>query len=142
MRSSLEQASEIFAWLEQNRRIEERADVLATTAFPALLSDLLHCAFEALVSFRKANLGLLNASPKVFAGQALFPRNNVADRLDFATKLRATATYLDIWLMRRATNYVRVGYSSTAYAMFLLCRGHPAEVYGRARPHARSEARK
>lgn len=37
-------------------------------------------------------------------------------------KLAATATYLDIWLMRRATNYIRVGYSSTAYAMFLLCR--------------------
>lgn len=37
-------------------------------------------------------------------------------------KLAATATYLDIWLMRRASNYIRVGYSSTAYAMFLLCR--------------------
>ena len=33
-----------------------------------------------------------------------------------------TATYLDIWLMRRTVNYVRVGYSSTSYAMFLLCR--------------------
>ncbi|MEP0892612.1 DUF262 domain-containing protein [Leptolyngbya sp. NM3-A1] len=37
-------------------------------------------------------------------------------------KISATATYLDIWLMRRVVNYVRVGYSSTAYAMFLLCR--------------------
>jgi uncharacterized protein with ParB-like and HNH nuclease domain len=37
-------------------------------------------------------------------------------------KLAATATYLDIWLMRRASNYIRVGYSSTAYAMFLLSR--------------------
>lgn len=37
-------------------------------------------------------------------------------------KIVLTATYLDIWLMRRAANYVRVGYSSTAYAMFLLCR--------------------
>lgn len=37
-------------------------------------------------------------------------------------KLAATATYLDIWVMRRAANYIRVGYSSTAYAMFLLCR--------------------
>jgi len=34
----------------------------------------------------------------------------------------AVATYLDIWIMRRAANYIRVGYSSTAYAMFLLCR--------------------
>lgn len=37
-------------------------------------------------------------------------------------KIAATATYLDIWLMRRTVNYIRVGYSSTAYAMFLLCR--------------------
>lgn len=37
-------------------------------------------------------------------------------------KIAATATYLDIWLMRRTVNYIRVGYSSTSYAMYLLCR--------------------
>jgi len=37
-------------------------------------------------------------------------------------KMAATATYLDIWLMRRAVNYVRVGYSYTSYAMFSLCK--------------------
>jgi hypothetical protein len=37
-------------------------------------------------------------------------------------KLAATATYLDIWLMRRVVNYVRVGYSSVSYTMFTLCR--------------------
>ena len=37
-------------------------------------------------------------------------------------KIAVTATYLDIWLMRRTVNYVRVGYSSTSHAMFLLCR--------------------
>ena len=37
-------------------------------------------------------------------------------------KIAATATYLDIWLMRRVVNYIRVGYSSAAYAMFQLCR--------------------
>ena len=36
-------------------------------------------------------------------------------------KMAATAIYLDIWLMRRTVNYIRVGYSSTAYAMYLLC---------------------
>ena len=35
-------------------------------------------------------------------------------------KIAATATYLDIWIMRRAANYIRVGYSSTSYAMYLL----------------------
>jgi hypothetical protein len=37
-------------------------------------------------------------------------------------KLEATATYLDIWLMRRTVNYVRVGYSSTSYTMYGLCK--------------------
>lgn len=40
----------------------------------------------------------------------------------FRRKIAITATYLDIWLMRRVVNYIRVGYSSTAYSMFLLCR--------------------
>lgn len=37
-------------------------------------------------------------------------------------KLAVSATYLDIWLMRRVVNYIRVGYSSVSYAMWLLCR--------------------
>jgi len=37
-------------------------------------------------------------------------------------KLAVAATYLDIWLMRRAVNYIRVGYSSVSYAMWNLCR--------------------
>lgn len=37
-------------------------------------------------------------------------------------KIAATATYLDIWLMRRVVNYIRVGYSSTSYAMYNLCK--------------------
>jgi hypothetical protein len=37
-------------------------------------------------------------------------------------KIAVAATYLDIWLMRRVVNYIRVGYSSASYAMYLLCR--------------------
>ena len=37
-------------------------------------------------------------------------------------KMAVTATYLDIWLMRRAVNYIRVGYSSVSYAMWNLCK--------------------
>ncbi len=37
-------------------------------------------------------------------------------------KIAIAATYLDIWLMRRTVNYIRVGYSSTSYTMFLLCK--------------------
>ena len=45
-------------------------------------------------------------------------------------KMQAVATYLDIWVMRRVVNYVRVGYSATSYAMYLLCR----EIRGLALP--------
>lgn len=37
-------------------------------------------------------------------------------------KLEVMAAYLDIWLMRRVVNYIRVGYSSVSYSMYLLCR--------------------
>jgi uncharacterized protein with ParB-like and HNH nuclease domain len=37
-------------------------------------------------------------------------------------KMSVVATYLDIWLMRRVVNYIRVGYSSASYAMWMLCR--------------------
>jgi len=37
-------------------------------------------------------------------------------------KICVAATYLDIWLMRRVVNYIRVGYSSASYAMWMLCR--------------------
>ena len=37
-------------------------------------------------------------------------------------KIAATATYLDIWIMRRTVNNIRVGYSSVSYTMWRLCR--------------------
>ena len=37
-------------------------------------------------------------------------------------KLAASATYLDIWVMRRVVNYIRVGYSATSYTMYNLCK--------------------
>jgi uncharacterized protein with ParB-like and HNH nuclease domain len=37
-------------------------------------------------------------------------------------KMAAVATFLDIWIMRRVVNYVRVGYSSASYAMFNVCK--------------------
>jgi uncharacterized protein with ParB-like and HNH nuclease domain len=52
----------------------------------------------------------------------LAPLNVTDDDATLRRKIAVTATYLDIWLMRRVVNYIRVGYSSTAYAMFVLCR--------------------
>ncbi len=58
----------------------------------------------------------------------LAPLTITDDECTVQCKIAAMATYLDIWLMRRTVNYIRVGYSSTSYAMYLLCkdtRGKP-----------------
>lgn len=48
---------------------------------------------------------------------------DVADDDDMIRrKIGVTAAFLDIWIMRRAANYIRVAYSSTSYAMFLLTK--------------------
>ena len=52
----------------------------------------------------------------------LAPLHTTDDAETVRRKIAVTATYLDIWLMRRAVNYIRVGYSSVSYAMFLLCK--------------------
>lgn len=52
----------------------------------------------------------------------LAPLNVDDDDNTVRRKLAATATYLDIWIMRRSVNYIKVGYSSVSYAMWLLCR--------------------
>jgi len=36
-------------------------------------------------------------------------------------KIAVTAAFLDIWIMRRVTNYMRIGYSSVSYTMYLIC---------------------
>lgn len=44
------------------------------------------------------------------------------DEATIDAKISLVATYLDIWLMRRVVNFIRVGYSTVNYAMYLLVR--------------------
>lgn len=60
----------------------------------------------------------------------LAPLNVGDDDETVRRKLAATATYLDIWVMRRTVNYIRVGYSSVSYAMWALCR----DIRGKSLP--------
>jgi len=57
-RHAFEQSRDIFEWLEETRRFDERAELLATTVLPAALSDMLHCIYEALTTSRKAKLAV------------------------------------------------------------------------------------
>lgn len=52
----------------------------------------------------------------------LAPLSKLDSQETIRRKLAAAAIYLDIWLMRRVVNYIRVGYSSANYAMYLLCK--------------------
>lgn len=52
----------------------------------------------------------------------LAPLQPQDDPTTIRRKIAATAAYLDVWIMRRVSNYVRVGYSTTSYAMYLLAR--------------------
>ncbi len=89
--------------------------------------------------FAKAYLKILEASRKYTKGlESVFynaqndftwqytvllaPLVSSDDEDTVRKKIAVTATYLDIWLMRRVVNYMRVGYSSVSYAMWMLCR--------------------
>jgi hypothetical protein len=55
-RVSFEASPDLFSWLANTNRSDERAQLLRNIVFPALLSDFLHFTYEALTCSRKANL--------------------------------------------------------------------------------------
>lgn len=57
-RESLEKIDDVFLWLETEKLYEERSKILKATILPAVLSDMLHCIYEALESSRKAKLNI------------------------------------------------------------------------------------
>jgi len=89
-------ADDVFDWLEQHRPPGERAAVLVTTMFPAILSDMLHCIYEALESSRKAKLNISYMLLRKPIQESLYVLEAViADRSDFAEKL--TESPIKLW---------------------------------------------
>lgn len=92
---ALSQADDVFQWLDQHRTPEERANVLVATMFPAILSDLLHCIYEALESSRKAKLCISYMLLRKPIQESLYVLEAViANRADFAKKLTESPTKL------------------------------------------------
>ena len=95
-REAFESAPDVFDWLEKHRTPEERASVLVTTMFPAILSDALHLFYEALETSRKAKLGVSFLLLRKPLQESLYVLEAViADRADFARKL--TADPVKLW---------------------------------------------
>jgi hypothetical protein len=87
---AFEEADNVFDWLEQTRRTDERVTVLVATVFPKVLSDMLHCFYEALEISRKGKLTLSFMLVRKPLQESLFLLESIlADRQDFADKLNA-----------------------------------------------------
>jgi quinol monooxygenase YgiN len=94
-RLAFEKADDIFGWLEKSRRVDERATVLVTTVFPAVLGDMLHCFYEALETSRKGKLNITFMLVRKPLQESLFVLESViADRNGFAEKLTSDPTSL------------------------------------------------
>lgn len=56
--AELEDIDKVFSWLDEEGRSEDKAKILQASVLPAILSDMMHCYFEALETSRKAKLGI------------------------------------------------------------------------------------
>ena len=78
----------IFDWLESTGRTDDRARILKTTILPAVLSDMLHCVYEALQASRKGKLNVTFILLRKPLQETLFLLESIViDELDFASKL-------------------------------------------------------
>ncbi len=87
-RVAFEQSEDIFDWLEKTQRLNDRTSILTTTVFPAILSDMLHCIYEALESSRKAKLNVTYMLLRKPIQENLFLLETIViNPNDFAAKL-------------------------------------------------------
>jgi hypothetical protein len=83
-----EACEDIFEWLEYTGRLEDRARVLKTLVLPAVLSDMLHCIYEALEASRKGKLNISYMLIRKPIQENLFLLESmVLDEVAFAEKL-------------------------------------------------------
>lgn len=93
---ALNNAENVFQWLDSHRTPEERTDVLVTTVFPAVLSDMLHCIYEALECSRKAKLTITYMLLRKPIQESLYVLEKIiVDRGDFAKRL--TDSPVKLW---------------------------------------------
>ncbi|MDB5346027.1 MAG: hypothetical protein JWP89_4404 [Schlesneria sp.] len=121
--------SSFHRWVRDNQarlKVGGEADnlTLITESFP-FFSRAYRTVLDASRNYTKGLEAVFYNAHNEFTWQntiLLAPLVTQDDDDTMRRKIGVTATYLDIWLMRRTANYIRVGYSSTSYAMYLLCK--------------------
>ncbi|WP_232459470.1 helix-turn-helix domain-containing protein [Burkholderia ubonensis] len=87
-RNSFEGSSDILEWLERSGRKELRAKILVSTVFPAVLSDLVHCLYEALECSRKGKLAVTYMLIRKPLQESLYILESIViDRYGFVERL-------------------------------------------------------
>ncbi len=87
-RISFENSKDVFDWLENKNRIEDRAEILKRTVLPAVLSDMMHCIYEALETSRNAKLNISYMLIRKPIQESLYLLEAlVVDKFDFSEKL-------------------------------------------------------
>lgn len=93
----LNEAEDIFTWMEQASRQEELAPIIRAVAFPALLSDFLHFIYEALQASRKGKLTVAYSLLRKPIQENLYLLENIAiDLHGFTTKLAVDPSQLGV----------------------------------------------
>ena len=87
-RISLEESENVLDWLHQTGQVEERTKVLVSTVTPAVLSDMMHCIYEALECSRKGKLAIAFMLIRKPLQESLYVLESIfIDRIGFEGKL-------------------------------------------------------
>lgn len=88
-------AGDIFEWLETTKRLDDRGRVLKALVLPAVLSDMLHCIYEALECSRKGKLNVTYTLLRKPLQENLFVLESIVlDEAGFAEKLASNPLML------------------------------------------------
>jgi hypothetical protein len=86
--SELEDIDQVFSWLDEEGRSEDKAKILQATVLPAILSDMMHCYFEALETSRKGKLGISYMLIRKPLQESLYVLESIVlDKLEFSELL-------------------------------------------------------
>lgn len=87
-RISFEESESVLDWLHQTGHLKERTKVLISTVMPAVLSDMMHCIYEALESSRKGKLAIAFMLIRKPLQEGLYVLESIfVDRIEFDGKL-------------------------------------------------------
>lgn len=85
----------ILDWLQKNNKHDERAIVVRSMVLPAVLSDMLHCIFEALSASKKGKMAVAYMLLRKPLQESLYLLESMAlDETDFVNKLSTDPLFL------------------------------------------------